>query len=364
MDIVYSCNEKFAVHTAVSITSLFENNKEAESINVYILGNGLGGGSISGFERLAAAYSGPGHADGVYGANGADGTEHADGGKGGKGGKGGFPSRKISLIDLKDYGSALKILFGNGMNTGSFDATVLARIFAASNLPDEVERYIYLDADTVVTGNIRELYDTGLDGKVCAMAAEPTIYPGTKEKLGLGKDEPYFNSGMMLVDRAAWEEQQICGKSIDYYKSCGGKWLSFPDQDIINHVLKGKIKPVWQGYNFFSNYYYRSYESLVKSASWYGRLSSLKDYERARRAPAVVHFAGGERPWYRGSRNPYKAEYDKYLELSPWRGTKEQPGHEKSMTAYHLMNLITKYCPPVRRLVSSLYYRYKFRGEE
>ena len=335
MNIVYNCNERYAGYTAVSITSLFENNQDVPQISVYILGNGLSEGSISRFGELAANYE-----------------KKAAG-----------LQRQIRILDLKDYESVLRMLFGGDLQTGGFDLTVLARIFAPSHLPDEVTRYLYLDADTIVMGSLRELWETDLDGRICAMAAEPTIYQDTREKLGLKENEPYFNSGMLLVDRLLWEQERITAACIDYFRSLGGKGLAFPDQDILNYVLKGRILPVWQGWNFFSNYDYRSYRSLVKHAPWFAEIMTLKEYEKARRKPRVVHFAGGERPWLRGSCNPYKHEYRVYLAKSPWKGMPDEGGHEMEMLAYHMTNMLTLYCPPAREVISSLYYRYKIQSK-
>ncbi|MDO4962377.1 MAG: glycosyltransferase family 8 protein [Eubacteriales bacterium] len=327
MNIVYNCNDKFAVHTAVSITSLFEHNKSADEINVYILGNGVRNLSISRFDETAARYG-----------------------------------RAIQVIDLKDYETVLKLMLGKAPDTGSFDVTVLARLFAPSHLPDEVSRFLYLDADTVVLGDISELYDTELSGNVCAMAAEPTIYADTRERLGLGAADPYFNSGMLLVDRIAWERERITAECMDFYKSVNAGALSFPDQDIMNFVLKGRIKHVWQGYNFFSNYAYQSYGNLCAEAPWYSALMSKDDFEGAKAGPKVVHFAGAERPWIKGNFNPYKNEYEKYLAMTPWAGEPKLEGQETKMLMYHCMNLVTKLCPPARRVISAFYYNMKIRG--
>ena len=245
------------------------------------------------------------------------------------------------------------------MNTGEFDITVLARLFAPSHLPDEIQRYLYLDADTVVLSSVEGLYETDLaaEGAICAMVPEPTIYEQTRQSIGLREEMPYFNSGMMLVDRKKWEEDGITGKCIDYYRGLGGRGLAFPDQDIINHVLAGRIRTVWQGYNFFSNYYYQSYDSLCTRAAWYADRMSREDYEAAAKRPAVVHFAGAERPWIRGNRNPYRSEYRRYLAETPWNGMPLQKGQEIMMLAYHAMNVMTGLFPPVREMISALYFR-------
>lgn len=325
MNIVYNCNEAFAVHTAVSIASLFDNNRKADRIEVYVLANGVSEESRKRFKLLAESFC----------------TKERP--------------RHISLINLEDYSKALRLAFGGEIDTAGFNDVVLARIFAPQHLPDTVQRFIYLDADTVVLGDIKALWETELCGAICGMVPEPTIYAETKEKIGLALDAPYYNSGMLLTDRLKWESEAIGASCINCFASFGRQGLSFPDQDILNVVLKDRIKALPQRWDFFSNYHYRSYRSLTEEAHWYEALISEPEYEEARRTPSIVHFAGAERPWLRGNFNPYRDKYDKYLALTPWKNEERKKGQELNMLLYHGMNLLTGCCPAARRLISKLY---------
>ena len=332
MTIVYNCDDSYAVHTAVSITSVFENNRKEPEIRVFILGNRISGASKEKLAKIAGRYA----EDGI---------------------------RKIEVIELEEFEAALKLLFGQELDAGRFTVTALARIFAPQHLPDDVERYIYLDCDTVVRKSLHDLFETDLDGNICGMASEPTIYPEVRAYLELTGDMPYFNTGMMLVNRMAWEEAGITAACVDYYRSKKGR-LPFSDQDIVNFVLKGKVMPLWQGWDLFANYHYRSFESLVMQAPWYGIIADKEGYERARRDPAMVHYSGDERPWFSGNFNPWRQEYEKYLAMTPWAGTPKIRGKEFHLFLYHLMNLVTLVFPRVRIWISGRYYQnYKKRFE-
>ena len=339
MNIVYNCDDNYAVHTAVSITSLFENNHLEESICVYVLGNHISEESEKKLKSIGDIYAV---------------TERMTMSES----FGLVPDnfrREVHVIDLGDFEQALKLLIGNSLDAGKFTVTALARIFAAQYLPEEVDRYIYLDCDTVVTRQLNMLYATELSGMPAGLAPEPTIYPEVREYLGIKGTEPYFNTGMMLVDREEWEKQEITRCCVDFYKEKNGQ-LPFSDQDVINYALKGRAKALWQGYDFFSNYHYRSYRSLVRFAPWYAKVMSERDYDSARSLPVIIHFAGDERPWLRGNFNPYRDIYEKYLELSPWSGTEKTPGSEKHLLMYHLMNIITMLAPSVRDRISHSFY--------
>ena len=339
MNIVYNCDDNYAVHTAVSITSVFENNSLEESIRIFILGNGISETSKQKLESIGDIYT-------VMDKMAL--TKNA----------GLVPNgfrREVNVIDLKDFEAALKLLIGEGMDAGRFTVTALARIFAPNYLPDDVDRYIYLDCDTVAARPLNTLYKTELSGFAAGLAPEPTIYPEVREYLGLSDSLPYFNTGMMLVDRYEWEKQEITRKCVDFYKEKGGK-LPFSDQDIINYVLKGKAVVLWQGYDFFSNYRYRSYKSLIRLSPWYEKIMPKREFEAAKDHPAIIHFAGDERPWLRGSFNPYGYLYEKYLRLSPWTGTEKLPGQEGKLFMYHIMNLATAVLPQARDCLSHRYY--------
>ncbi len=332
MNIVYNCDDSYAVHTAVSITSVFENNRKEPKVRVFILGNRISDASKEKLEGIAARYAD----DGI---------------------------REVNVIDLEEFEAALKLLFGEGLDAGRFTVTALARIFAPQHLPDDVERYIYLDCDTVVRKSLHDLFTEDLGDAISGMAAEPTIYPEVREYLGLAGDTPYFNTGMMLVDRLAWEKAGITEACVDYYRSKKGR-LPFSDQDIVNYCLKGRVKPLWQGWDFFANYHYRSYRSLVAQSPWFGCIADEEGYERARKDPAMVHYSGDERPWFHGNFNPWRADYEKYLAMTPWAGTPKIRGKELHLFLYHMMNLVTAVCPGIRVWISGIYYQnYKKRFE-
>ena len=306
---------------SASIASLLENNRVAERVCIHILSNGI---STANEEKLRAFVS-------HYG-------------------------RELFFYDISDISRILSDRLGTAADTGSFSPTVMARLFAAEYLPDTVDRYLYLDADTLVLRMIADFYSMDLKGAAAAVCPEPTIYRETRDKLGLGEAEPYFNSGVMLIDRYAYTEQNIAGKCMEYMSEHNGE-LHFPDQDVLNYALKGRIVIADQSYNFLTNYQYWSFRALKKMSPWYGDCITEKAYNNAQGHPAVVHFAGDERPWINGSFNPYKGAYEAYLKLTPWAGEGTVYGKLGYMFLYHCMNMVTFFAPGIRLLISELYYK-------
>lgn len=56
INVVYQFNENYVPYAGVSITSLLENNKNAEKIDIYILGEELTDSSIEKLRLSAANY--------------------------------------------------------------------------------------------------------------------------------------------------------------------------------------------------------------------------------------------------------------------------------------------------------------------
>ena len=257
------------------------------------------------------------------------------------------------FYDLSSLDEILMEKLGRRAETGKFPSTVLARILAAGYLPETVGKYLYADADMIVRKSIADLWSMDLGDAIVGACPEPTIYEGYEKDQGSGR-KAYFNAGLLLVDRRKWEKEKITEKCMDWYGENNGQF-SFADQDILNAVLCGKICSLPQKFDFFTNYHYQNYASLVKHAPWYRDYVTEAEYEEAQKDPVIIHFAGDERPWYQGNRNPYRDEYRKYLLKTPWMEEKQVEGKEAYMAFYHAVNVLSEKIPGFRSLVSGIY---------
>ena len=81
---------------------------------------------------------------------------------------------------------------------------------------------MYLDCDTVVLQSLKHLWKEKIwKEKIVGAVMEPTIYQAVKESIGLGEDDPYYNSGVLLTDLKQWREQGSPKKLLDFWKSKG-----------------------------------------------------------------------------------------------------------------------------------------------
>ena len=136
------------------------------------------------------------------------------------------------------------------------DATYL-RLLAPSSCPD-IDRALYLDSDTVVLQDVDELLYCDLGGAPVGAVRDlgnPSL--GRLARLapccgtgGVDPSDPYFNSGVLVMDLTAWRREAISERVIDLLHQCG-RWLRFLDQDAVNLILAGQWHKLDQRWNVF-----------------------------------------------------------------------------------------------------------------
>ena len=311
MNILYASNDGYADFLGVSLYSLLENNKEVEKITIYIFEREISNQNKEKLQNEVEQYN-----------------------------------RRIEFIDISD----LEERIGFKVNASGYNITTLARLFIEDLLPTEVEKILYLDCDIIVNSNIEELWNTDLAGKSLAATIEVYMPLDKKERIGLGKEDPYYNAGMLLINRTYWYEKSLKDQFLNYYKDNGGELL-YNDQDIINHCCKGSIVPVSHTYNFEPNVYYFPYSYLMKVNPLFFN-GTKEEYKDIIRNPKMIHYLGDERPWVKGNKNPYSPLYYRYVEKSGWTLEHTIEGKQGYMFVYHGLNVLTKVCPPIRTLVT------------
>lgn len=311
MNVVYASNDSYVRHLGASMYSLLDKNRDCPGITIYVLSLGLSEDSKNGLIQIAKQYG-----------------------------------RKLVFAEIGD----LKDRINFQVDTGGYDISIMSRLFMGEMLPDSMNRVLYLDCDTIIARPLKKLWNMDLDGNTVGAVMEPTIYEAVKDSIGLKKEEPYFNSGVLLVDLKRWREGEVQKRLLEFWQKKGGK-LFASDQDVLNGTLKGEIKPLPPVYNFFTNYRYFAYGDFIRRSPSY-RAVTEEMFAEAKKYPAVIHYMGDERPWIRGNLNHYRKAYKKYAAQTPWAGMPEEKGKELYMLAYHLLDYVTVLWPEVRWFIS------------
>ena len=268
-----ACNidANFMQHCAVTLVSLFENNKSAD-ICVHIVAPSLSEENQQILRNLVASY---GNDIRFY-----------------------FPPEDLlSCFAIKKFGKRISMV------------TYYRCMFSAI-LPDDVEKVLYLDCDIVVLGDISEFWNTDLSG--CGAACIEDIGKDEDERyerLHYDRSYSYFNAGVLLINLDYWREHKVDKQCVEYFQTYPERIL-FNDQDLLNVVLHKDKVFVPLKWNMQDGFY--RYGMDKKVADWNSFREELLH-------PVILHYTN-KKPWNYDSMHPLRSEYYKYLDMTPWQG--------------------------------------------
>ncbi len=169
-------------------------------------------------------------------------------------------------------------------------------------MPEVVDRdrVLYLDADILVTGDLRPLLRTPLSGRPLGAVRDPQNpivrygigLPGWRE-LGVPGDREYFNSGVLLMDLPACAEYKIFQRCDEFLTRYPGH-VRFWDQDALNWAADDNWLRLPRRWNTFP-----MSAILLLPGDQYRAEHVLPVAELIADEPTahVLHFAGGGKPW-------------------------------------------------------------------
>ena len=107
------------------------------------------------------------------------------------------------------------------------------------------KKAVYIDSDTILRGDIGELYDIDLGDKVLAAMVDPkvTAIPEFRDYVDNALDVPhteYVNSGVQVMDLKKMRKMKYLSTMIELIKKYDADLVA-PDQDYLNVILKGQI---------------------------------------------------------------------------------------------------------------------------
>lgn len=180
-------------------------------------------------------------------------------------------------------------LFEGAPVTSTYQQEMYYRLLAGRLLPENVDRVLYLDPDILVINPLRALWETDLRGNMFAAAAHTgkTELANNVNRLRLGTDHDYYNSGVLLMDLAACRREISTGELFDFVRE-HRRELVMPDQDLLNAMYGDSVLPVddavW-------NYDARNYNNYML------RSSGEQNSRWVMQNTSILHFCGKAKPW-------------------------------------------------------------------
>ena len=118
-------------------------------------------------------------------------------------------------------------LFSKAPVTKQYPQEMYYRLLAGHLLPREVNRVLYLDPDILVINPLKPLAD-GLAGKPLAAAAltGKTELANSLNRVHLGTEGDYYNSGVLLMDLERCREEIHPQELFSLWRSTAESWCS------------------------------------------------------------------------------------------------------------------------------------------
>lgn len=256
----YAINEPYVDYCLVSIISIFENNKNAH-FHFHILTDKLSEKAKERFNQLVKCYD-----------------------------------SKVSFYLVDD--SAI-----NGLSLNGWGKYAWYRLFLPELLPNNIHAVLYLDTDTIVCGDISELYRLDLTNYSLAGCMDIMgFYDGIFQRVKYGKEYGYICSGVILFNLDYFRQHDMSRKIFEYSLKYPER-INFPDQDAINGVCHKSMKLLPLKYDMLAPFF--TSEEFIHT-----HLDEVKDMLSD---PKIIHYAGCN-PWIIGNKKHYF--YDKFWEYA------------------------------------------------
>ena len=163
---------------------------------------------------------------------------------------------KIILTEMNQNLSMITDKLGNRLREYTFTLTIFFRLFIPVMFP-KYHKCIYIDADTVIPGDISRLYNEDLEDNYLGCIVDKSTIDNEilasyfEEVVGIPRDK-YINSGVLLMNSKKLRELKIDEKFLDLYTKYGFDVIA-PDQDYINSMCYGHIKYLSDIYDAMPN---------------------------------------------------------------------------------------------------------------
>ncbi len=178
-----------------------------------------------------------------------------------------------------------------------FPREAAAPLLLGDLLPSDLDRVVFLDADSLVLDDPEELWTVDLGEGVLGAVVDGAIprcdaprgVAGWRER-EIPPSTPYFNAGVLTISLTAWRERDVTGRALAYLAGRRGA-RGFLHQEALNAVAWSewhRLDPRW---------------------NVLGSLAGRQFGPPAPARPGIVHFAGRVKPWRSRAAGPFAARY-------------------------------------------------------
>lgn len=192
---------------------------------------------------------------------------------------------KISFIKIED--KEIKEL---PVYQKRYPLEIYFRIFAVQYLPKNIDRILYLDADTLVINSLKRLYNMDFEGNyfIATTHIGKILKKVNDVRLDMEKENKYINSGVMLMNLDALRNIDI-QKEVEQFLKKNSLKLILPDQDIISSIFGGHIKLVDSLLYNFGEREWNKYNAK--------NINNKIGLKWIRKNTVIIHYYSKNKPW-------------------------------------------------------------------
>lgn len=254
-NIVFICDDGYALPTAVCIKSIIKSSAPSDSFTIHICTFGLSDENKQLLKGLSAEK---------------------------------IPV-EINIVPLSFLeGNLSKITQKTHVSKSALIKLELANIFK------NLDKILYMDSDIIVKKSLGSLFKTDISKVYLAASFDYWVHLSNQIYCPkkLKNEEFYFNSGVMLLNLKKMREDDIPSKLWDYKINSAKTKLM--DQECLNAVYGKCVSPLTVRYNL--NPVFLSYEHIGGINAVYGE--SFADCGELLGSTAVIHYVGKtDKPW-------------------------------------------------------------------
>lgn len=304
MNVLYFCSDAFAKVAATTMTSLLENNKSFESITIYLVGDEVTETNKQFLRNII---------EGKYG-------------------------RKFIYIESPTPNECFEYDFKDKYQMGR----TWMRLCMTRVIPESVDRVLCMDSDTLVLGDLSEMWNIDMGDNLLAGVADCVNVKAFKNHFMMEDGDIYCNAGMFLYNMEAWRKSGVEEKFKKIIQGLNGN-VFFVEQTLLNSVCRGRIIKLPAEYNSYTLFYAFSYKNLIR---W--RKPTLfytpEEVEVAKKNPKIIHYTNNfymiSRPWVENSEHPMAGEFRKYMKMIGWTDLDKDKRTSKQKFIHGLVHAI------------------------
>lgn len=222
------------------------------------------------------------------------------------------------LIGLEEFCSSLRAaftpiqvkreMFEHAPISKQYPQEMYYRLLAPLLLPEYMERILYLDPDMLIINSIRPLWEMDLGENTFAAASHSDAFDvvNSVNRVRLGKEHDYFNSGVMLIDLIK-ARKLIRAEEIFACVREHAAELLLPDQDVFNYLYGYNTLPIADEIWNYDARYFTEYQLRSNGAC---------TIDWIMQNTVILHFCGKKKPWKPKHVSRFTALYKHYMSLA------------------------------------------------